>query len=209
MNILRSSFLRALTAIAVGVMLIKYPDNTVTGIVIAIGVLFALSGLVSLLTYWHASRNVSEYVIFDASGQQIAGQKPMFPVVGVGSLILGFILALMPETFVSFLMYVIGIILILGAVNQYLNIIAARHFGPVSLTYWLFPSLILLAGFYVIIKPMAPLSTAMLVLGWLTLVYGIVEAVNALSFYAARRRWEKEQKQEQEQAVQEPTLIED
>ena len=37
MKILQSSFFRALTAIAVGVLLIKYPDNTVTGMVIAIG----------------------------------------------------------------------------------------------------------------------------------------------------------------------------
>lgn len=195
MKFLQSSIFRALAAIAVGVLLIMYPDNTVVGIVIAIGVLFLLSGLVSVLSYVHARRKVSEYKIYDAQGRQIAGQTPMFPVVGIGSIILGGILAAMPTTFISALMYVIGAILILGAVNQYFGIIAARHFARLSFGYWIGPTLILLVGIYVVLKPMAPLSTAMLVLGWLSLFYGVVEAVHSLLFYRSKRRWEKEQEQ--------------
>ena len=195
MKILQSSFFRALTAIAVGVLLIKYPDNTVTGIVIAIGILFTLSGLISVLTYWNARRHVSEYTIYDAEGRQIAGQAPMFPIVGIGSMVLGAILALMPNTFINALMYIIGGILILGAVNQYMAIISARRYGISSLWYWLWPSITLLAGLYVIIKPMAPLSMALIILGWLTLFYGVTEAVNSILFYIGRRRWEKEQEE--------------
>ena len=195
MKILQSSFFRALTAIAVGVLLIKYPDNTVTGIVITIGVLFALSGLISVLSYVIARRHESEYVIYDAQGRQIAGQAPMFPIVGIGSILLGTILAVMPGTFINALRYVIGAILILGAINQYLVIISVRRFGVTSLWYWICPTLVLLAGAYIIIKPMAPLSTAMFFLGWLTLFYGIVEALNSMLFYIGRRRWEKEQEE--------------
>ncbi len=195
MKILQSSFFRALVAIAVGVLLIMYPDNTVVGIVVAIGVLFLLSGLVSVLSYVYARRRASEYRIYDAQGRQIAGQTPMFPIVGIGSIILGGILAAMPATFISALMYVIGAILILGAVNQYFAIIAARHFARLSFGYWVCPTLILLVGVYVVLKPMAPLSTAMYVLGWLSLFYGVVEAVNSFLFYRSKRRWEKEQEQ--------------
>lgn len=195
MKILQSSFFRALTAIAVGVLLIKYPDNTVTGIVIAIGALFVLSGLVSVLTYLNARRHVSEYTVYDAQGRQVAGQAPMFPVVGIGSIILGGILALMPETFISALMYIIGAILILGAIGQFLSIIAIRRYGAVSFFYWLCPSIVLLAGVYMIARPMQPLSTAMFILGWLTLFYGIVEVVHSLLFYSIKRRWEKEQQE--------------
>ena len=195
MKILQSSFFRALTAIAIGVLLIKFPDNTVTGIVITIGVLFALSGLISVLTYVIARRHESEYVIYDAQGRQIAGQAPMFPIVGIGSILLGTILAVMPGTFINALMYVIGAILILGAINQYLAIISVRRFGVSSLWFWVCPTLILLFGAFIIIKPMAPLSTAMFFLGWLTLFYGIVEALNSMLFYIGRRRWEKEQEE--------------
>ena len=206
MKFLQSSFFRALTAIVVGVLLVKYPDNTVTGLTIAIGVLFLLSGIVSVLTYWYARRHTTQYKIYDENGKLIAGQAPMFPIVGIGSILLGGILALMPTTFVSALMYVIGAILILGAVGQFFALIAARRFAPMSLLFWVFPSLILLAGLYVLIKPMAPLSAAMQVLGWLTLAYGVVEAVNSLAIYSHRRRWQKAQ--EQQQAELEATVAE-
>jgi len=205
MKILQSSFFRALTAIVVGALLIKYPDNTVTGIVVAIGVLFLLSGVVSLLSYWNARRHVSEYTIYDAQGRQIAGQAPTFPLVGIGSIILGSILALMPDTFISMLMYVIGAMLILGAITQYMAIITTRRYGRVSWTYWICPTFILLAGCYIMLKPMAPLSTAMLLLGWLSLFYGVVEAINALLFSNKRKHWEREQ----EQMVQAEEIIED
>jgi len=195
MKFLQSSIFRALTAIAVGVLLIKYPDNTVTGIVIAIGILFLLSGIVSVLAYLNARKNASEYTIYDAQGRQIAGQAPMFPIVGIGSILLGAILAVMPATFINALMYVIGVVLILGAINQYMATLAARRFGIVSLWYWVWPTLTLLVGAYVMIKPMAPLSTAMLILGWLSLFYGITEAVSSMLIAVGRRRWEKEQEE--------------
>ena len=119
MKILQSSVFRAICAIAVGILLIKYPDNTVTWITVAIGVLFLLSGLISLIVYINARKNVSEYKIIDAEGRVVAGEKPTFPIVGVGSLILGFLLALTPNIFITALMYIIGGILILGAINQY------------------------------------------------------------------------------------------
>ena len=123
MKILQSSVFRAICAIAVGILLIKYPDNTVTWITVAIGVLFLLSGLISLIVYINARKNVSEYKIIDAEGRVVAGEKPTFPIVGVGSLILGFLLALTPNIFITALMYIIGGILILGAINQYMNLI--------------------------------------------------------------------------------------
>ena len=117
MKILQSSVFRAICAIAIGILLIKYPDNTVTWITIAIGILFLLSGIISLVVYYHALKNVSEYKITDAEGNVVAGDtKPTFPIVGVGSAILGLILALTPTVFVKALMYIIGAVLVLGAV---------------------------------------------------------------------------------------------
>ena len=89
MKILQSSFFRAICAIAIGILLIKYPDNTVTWLTVAIGVLFFLSGIISLIVYLNARKHVSEYKITDAEGNVVAGERPTFPIVGVGSIILG------------------------------------------------------------------------------------------------------------------------
>ena len=127
MKILQSSVFRAICSIAIGCLLIKYPDNTVIWITVAIGILFLLSGIISLIVYINARKNVSEYRILDAEGRVIAGEKPTFPIVGVGSLILGAMLALSPNVFITALMYIIGGILILGAINQYINLAVFPH----------------------------------------------------------------------------------
>lgn len=188
MKILQSSIFRALSAIAIGILLIKFPDNTVTWITVAIGILFLLSGIISLVVYVHAKKNVSEYKITDAQGRVVAGEKPTFPIVGVGSIILGFLLTLTPNIFIKALMYIIGAILILGAINQYMNLINARRYGKIGFGYWIFRSVILLIGLYVIIKPLAPASMAMLVLGWCSLLYGVTEMINSLKFYSDKRK---------------------
>jgi uncharacterized membrane protein HdeD (DUF308 family) len=188
MKILQSSIFRAICAIAIGILLIKFPDNTVTWITVAIGILFLLSGIISLVVYVNAKKHVSEYKITDAEGRVIAGEKPTFPIVGVGSIILGFLLALTPNIFITALMYIIGGILILGAINQYMSLVNARKYGKIGFGYWIFPSVILLIGLYVVIKPMAPASLAMLVLGWCSLLYGVTELINSLKFYSDRRK---------------------
>ena len=214
MKILQSSVFRSISAIAIGCLLIKYPDNTVTWITVAIGILFLLSGLISLIVYVHARKNVSEFKIMDMNGHVIAGEKPTFPIVGVGSLILGAMLALTPNVFITALMYIIGGILILGAINQFMNLVNARKYGKVSFGFWVFPSVVLLIGLYVIkvsfgfwvfpsvvlliglyviIKPMAPASMAMPILGWCSLLYGVTELVNSLKFHADRRKFRQAQ----------------
>jgi uncharacterized membrane protein HdeD (DUF308 family) len=205
MRILQSAVFRAICAIVIGVLLIKFPDNTVKGITIAIGVLFLLSGIISCVTYYMAKRNVSEYKIYDKEGNIVAGEQPTFPIVGLGSSILGLILALSPTAFVSALMYIIGAILILGAINQFMGLINGRRYGHVSLWYWVMPSLILLTGLYVMVKPMAPLAMAMLVLGWCTLLYGVVELINAFKFYRDKKNWQQSQEQPQLDSYEEVT----
>ena len=146
-----------------------------------------------MIVYVHARKNVSEFKIMDSEGHVIAGEKPTFPIVGVGSLILGAMLALTPNVFITALMYIIGGILILGAINQFMNLVNARKYGKVSFGFWVFPSVVLLIGLYVIIKPMAPASMAMLILGWCSLLYGVTELVNSLKFHADRRKFRQAQ----------------
>ena len=210
MKILQSSVFRAICAIAIGCLLIKYPDNTVTWITVAIGVLFLLSGLISLIVYVNARKNMSEYKITDANGQVLYGEKPTFPIVGVGSLILGAMLALSPNVFITALMYIIGGILILGAINQYINLVNARKYGKIGFGFWVFPSAVLLIGLYVIIKPMVPASMAMLILGWCSLLYGVTELINSLKFYANKRKFKESQEiPVAEEVIDEPATTEE
>ena len=49
MKLLIYPLLRAVAALAIGFLLIKYPDSTLTGLTVAIGILFLVSGVISII----------------------------------------------------------------------------------------------------------------------------------------------------------------
>ena len=118
MKTVQTSFIRAIIAIVVGLLLIKYREETVTWITIIIGVLFFISGLISCIVYL-VNRNAKPKAVVDVEGRPISIDKPTFPVVGIGSLVLGVALAAFPTIVVHWMVYIFGAILILGAVGQY------------------------------------------------------------------------------------------
>ena len=183
MKILRSSVFRAVCAIITGILLINNPDATVKWITIAIGVMFLLSGVISCATYLNMRRNAAGAEVYDAQGRLIASARPPFPIVGIGSILLGLILAVMPGAFVTSLMYVLGALIILGAVNQFMALIGARRMFHVPVWFWICPSVILIAGLFVLIKPMETAALPLLIIGWCLLFYGVTECINAVKIY--------------------------
>ena len=200
MKVIHSSIFRAVCAIIVGVLLIQYREQTVTWITIAIGVLFFLSGVISLASYWAAKRNAEKMqgqILSDSNGKPIMGMIPKFPLVSVGSLILGLLLALMPQVFIAWLMFILAFILILGALTQFANLASAAKMGRVGILFWLFPSALLLLGLLAIIKPSAIASAPLFIIGWGMLIYGVVELLNAFKVSNNKRIWLKNQQQKQ------------
>ena len=196
MKVIHSSIFRAVCAIIVGVLLIQYREQTVTWITVAIGVLFFLSGVISLASYWAAKRNAEKMqgqILSDSNGKPIMGMMPKFPLVSVGSLILGLLLALMPQVFIAWQMFILAFILILGALTQFVNLASAAKMGRVGILFWLFPSVLLLLGLLTIIKPSAIASAPLLIIGWGMLIYGVVELLNAFKISNNKRIWLKNQ----------------
>lgn len=129
--------------------------------------------------------------MFDADGRLLTGMKPTFPIVGLGSLILGLILALMPNTFVQSLMYILAAILILGAISQMANLVAVSRMARIGFYYWIMPALTLLIGIVAIVSPSSIASAPLFVIGWSMIVYGIVELTNAIKLHQLRRSIER------------------
>ena len=201
MKVIHSSIFRAVCAIIVGVLLIQYREQTVTWITIAIGVLFFLSGVISLASYWAAKRNAEKMqgqILSDSNGKPIMGMLPKFPLVSVGSLILGLLLALMPQVFIAWLMFILAFILILGAQTQFVNLASSAKMGRVGILFWLFTSALLLLGLLAIIKPSAIASAPLFIIGWGMLIYGVVELLNAFKVSNNKRIWLKNQQQKQD-----------
>lgn len=207
MKIFQSSIFRAVCAIVVGVLLLKYPQDGVTWLTQAIGALFLLSGVIALIAYWQARRHAGEYTITDQEGRVVSGAQPTFPIVGAGSVILGLVLVITPNAFINGLMYMLAAILILGGITQLMSLITARRLGSVPFGYWVCPSLILLTGLFVMVKPMETAQLPLMILGWCSLLYGVIELVNALKIHSLRKaadrqreEWERQQSAEEDVA---------
>ena len=197
MKIFHSSIFRALCAIVVGVLILKYPQDGVTWLTMAVGELFLISGIVALIAYWYARQHSGDYVITDQKGRIISGGQPSFPIVGAGSVLLGLVLVIAPGKFVDGLMYVLGGIMILGGIQQLINLSVVRRLGKVSFAFWICPTLILLTGLYVILRPMETATLSLQILGWCSLLYGVTELINSLQIWRIRKMAEKTAQQKQ------------
>lgn len=190
MKVLQSSIFRAICAIIVGALLIKYREQTVTWITILIGAIFFISGIISCIAYFAAKRKSTDgdLDIYDAQGNLIVQSKPMFPIVGLGSLILGAILALLPNAFVNGLVYVLAAILILGAINQLFSLAVATRFAHIGFVWWMVPALVLIIGIVAVIKPSLIATAPLLIIGWCMMIYGVVEIINSMKIHQCKKR---------------------
>ena len=97
----------------------------------------------------------------------------------------------MPGTFISSLMYILAAILILGAVTQFMNLIAASRLARVGIYFWIMPTLTLLVGLIAVISPSSIASAPLFVIGWAMMVYGVVEVINAVKIHLLHRTIER------------------
>lgn len=207
MQIIQSSLARAVSAIIMGVLLIKYREQTVTWLTIVIGILFFLSGVISCAAYFVARRRESDVQLFDADGRQLSGFKISFPLTGLGSIVLGLILALMPNAFISWLMFILAAMLIIGAIGQFVSLTAITRTFRVGIYFWIMPSVILLIGLLALIRPSAIASAPLFVIGWCMLLYGVSESVNSIKFYLLRKKMKEAAEKKGEKDTVLPTDI--
>ena len=203
MKILQSSFFRALTAIIVGGLLVLYRQNMMRWLTIAIGILFFLSGIISVAAYyssWKTYKNHEGIQLFDTDGNQISGKKPNIPIVGIGSIILGIILAFMTASFITGMMYILATILILGAINMLINLATISKMAHIGIFYWIVPCIILLTGIFVMMEPMDAADTPLLIIGWCMILYGVIEGVGAIKIHQMRKSSNTTQKENKDSA---------
>lgn len=195
MKVFQSSIFRALCAIVVGALLVKYREQTVTWITIAIGVIFFVSGVISTVAYLSAKRQATKesVEIYDAKGNRLTRPVPPFPIVGIGSIILGAWLALFPNSFVNGLMFVLAGMLILGALNLFFNLAAATRFSSIGCLWWVLPVAIFLVGITALVKPSTIASAPLFIIGWGMMAYGMVDLVNTIKIHRCRKAFEKAQ----------------
>lgn len=164
------SFLRAICALVIGLILVMFPDQAGDYFVITIGIIFLVPSLISIIGYFAQSSEV----------------RSRFPIEGVGSLLFGLWLIIMPGFFADLLTFVLGFILVMGGVQQIASLSAARRWMQVPGGFYVVPVLILIAGLIALLNPTGVRSTAFIIIGISSLIYAVSELINWFKF--TRRR---------------------
>lgn len=161
-----SEIIRCICALVIGVLLVAWPEAAILYLVITIGVLFLVPGLFSL------------------SGYLIRGKQDgsRFPIAGLGSLLFGLWLMIMPAFFVGILMYVLGAVLVLAGISQIVNLSAARSWTVVPGGFFVIPVLVLIAGIVVLFNPFTAAAVPFIILGVSSIVYGLSDLINIIRF---------------------------
>ena len=154
-----NAVLRGIFAVLLGIILILWP----------IGAGFLLPGVFSIGNY--LMRNKKDETV-----------SPMFPLDGLGSVLLGAWLLAMPEFFVDILMYILGAILLIAGLQQIITLISARKWKYVPMGYYVLPSLIFLVGLLILLYPMAVIANTLVIFGVAILFYGANEIINWYKF---------------------------
>ena len=165
-----NSFLRAICALIIGLILVMFPNEAGDYLVITVGVMFMIPSLLSIIGYFMMS----------------AAERKRLPIEGVGSFLFGLWLVIMPGFFADLLTFVLGFILVLGGIQQISSLSVARRWMSVHAGFYIIPVLILLAGLVAVVNPTGVRSTAFIVIGITSLVYAVSELVNWFTFTRKR-----------------------
>ena len=197
MKVLQISAVRAIIVLVTGFLLVKYREDTMTWMTITVGVLFLISGLVACMVYYFEKEKVAKKTAKAAlqEGQQEEEdlKSPSFPIAGVGSIVLGIILAVMPNTFTTWMVYILSALLILGAVNQFMNLARSRQYARVPVYMWVFPTVSMVVAILLISRPIETdaLFFTLKVIGWAFMYYGVLEIALIIRMYLVRKAYDK------------------
>lgn len=150
--------------------MVMFPDQASDYFVITIGVIFLVPSLISIIGYY-------------AQGSEV---RRRFPIEGIGSLLFGLWLVIMPGFFADLLTFVLGFILVMGGVQQIASLVAARKWMLVPGGFYVVPVLILIAGLIALFNPTGVRSTAFIIIGITSLVYAVSELINWFKFTRLR-----------------------
>lgn len=188
MKLFRYSIIRALAAIVAGILLLKYQGATLKGLTIGLGLMFLVAGIVAIVSWIRLRRQKVQ--------QKMSLDDTILPIVGIGSFILGLVLSLMlTHEFDIWSLYIVGGSILLGCLNQMMNLHAGTKFGQVANWLWIAPVLIGIACVVGMIKGLTPPETSTKILGIASLVYAVVDVVYSLILNSMRNSYEQTQEQ--------------
>ncbi|MBQ3245135.1 MAG: DUF308 domain-containing protein [Bacteroidales bacterium] len=184
--------LRALIALAVGIMMVVNPGEALTTVVKVIAAFLLASGLVSLVV---GLRNKKD------------GSLPLMSFNALVDVLLGLFLFVFPGFVAKFMIYLIGFALLAFGVVQILALASARKMTGLGFGAFVLPIIVTLVGGFILFNPFAE-SVMVMITGAALVVYGASELLSSWRMKKAIDEYEIRQAPEKETPVQENPVVE-
>lgn len=184
--------LRALIALAVGIMMVVNPGEALTAVVKVIAAFLLASGLVSLVV---GLRNKKD------------GSLPLMSFNALVDVLLGLFLFVFPGFVAKFMIYLIGFALLAFGVVQILALASARKMTGLGFGAFVLPIIVTLVGGFILFNPFAE-SVMVMITGAALVVYGASELLSSWRMKKAIDEYEIRQAPEKETPVQENPVVE-
>lgn len=215
MKAINSPLLRAVCTLIVGVLLIMFPNETRQGLIIAIGLLFIIPGIATVIMY-HINKNNEAKAIAEGTDDGTPQEsRPMFPLAGWGSLLLGIGIILLRDRFIDYLHIILATILVLLAIASFITLIRTSKYWKIGAGNFVMPVVVFIVGALIIFNVLGTnvqMPTIQLILGLAFALYGLVEIYFAIRImrgkYIYKKKTAAEQKALEEQRQIEETLNE-
>lgn len=186
MKFIGSYIFRSMCSLLVGLLLLFNAEQMPVLIVRLIGFLFLLPGVFGVMVYLYGQFNRRAIV------------RPAFPLMSIGSILFGAYLELYPDSFVTSLVFLLGLLLLLAGVNQFLSMINNRKVSPFSLLLMLLPLVLMGIGGYCVTHSSEAAGTLFKILGGTCIYYGLSDMFLTLRTKHYAKIFEREQKKAEE-----------
>ena len=184
--------LRALSALAIGVMMVLRPDNALTTVVKVIAAFILASGVVSLIVGLKEKKN---------------GSLPLMSFNALVDIIIGIVLFSAPGFVAKFIIYLIGFVLLGFGIMQILALFSAKRVMGLGLGAFILPTVVTLVGGFLLFNPFAE-SVMVMIAGAAIIVYGASELLSSWKMKKAIDEYEIHQAPVQEQPAQQENPLE-
>ena len=185
-----SGLLRAVAAIAIGIVMVVSKTDAMVLAVRIIAAFLLASGIVSLLVGYKNREN---------------NQMPLMGVNGFVDILIALLVFIFPNFVAGLIVYLIGFVLLGFGIFQLIALASASRVMKIGFTAFLMPVLVLLAGAFLLARPTFIGTAVGTVAGAALIVYGASELLStwkmrkAMDEYEIRQTRTEEPKQESHQ----------
>lgn len=156
--------IRALTALAIGIVMVVSKTNALNLAVQIIAAFLVASGVVSLLVGYRNRAN---------------GTFPLMAVNTVVDILLALVIFIFPGFFANLLVYLIAFALICFGIFQLVSLGSANRILGLGVFAFVLPVLVLVSGFFLLANPSFLGSAVGIVAGVALVIYGVSELLSS------------------------------